>query len=328
MSLIKIFAPILILITCTTHEQNNSSLINEYYESTLSISQEFGDSGIVYFSINSGESWVNKSRGIPEDVFLTDITMYKKSIGLATKQNGIYVYEFSNDQWRKISNIPTSTDINALLFLDNNYFIGSDGDGIFKSENGGKNWQAINSGLENLIIRKIIDWDNKIFAGTNGGLFIYNEDNNKWEKLYGDNFLQVNGIAFHENEIYIGTNRGAYKATINTNKWQQILPDCSLHNISAVNGVIYAMVYNELFISQDKGKTWYSDQSGMPVGKYSFQVVASEKYLLNGQWDGIYRKELSWVKSDNGLPDNIPITEMKVNGSLLVCASSQWWKEN
>ncbi|HKJ40540.1 MAG TPA: hypothetical protein VKA27_00550, partial [Sunxiuqinia sp.] len=78
----------------------------------------------------------------------------------------------------------------------------------------------------------------------------------------------------------------------------------------------------------DKGKTWESDQTGLPYGKYSFQLVEQDDAVLLGQWNGIYKKSTfeNWELIKGGLPDNIPVTEMKTYRNLVIAASSSWKK--
>lgn len=300
-------------------------------EKSLGSVDKTSEESIIYFSRDNGQTWISKSEGIPTGVFLTDIASSGDALGIATKQHGIFVYDFESDQWKPTkNNKPAPSDIDALLIKGNNLFAGSNGDGVFLSDDNGGHWKKINRGLDNLTIRKLVDINGKVYAGTNGGLFSFDESANIWTKEYTSNILQVNGIACLDDEIYIGTNRGAFKSSVNKNNWQLILPERSLHNISVANNNVYAMVYNELFVSSDRGATWNSDQKGMPDGKYSFQVIQSGDNVLDGQWDGIYRKDiaLNWFKSDNGLPKNIPVTEMKMFKNVLIAASSQWHMEN
>jgi hypothetical protein len=168
-----------------------------------------------------------------------------------------------------------------------------------------------------------------MYACTNGGLYFFDEMVKRWRLEYGHHSLQVNGIKELDGEIYIGTNQGAFKRKKDENEWRQIISDRSLHNISSDSRNIYALTYNELFISPDKGSSWYSDQKGMPAGMYSFQVIEKDNTVLAGQWDGVYSKTSSqgWKLSSNGLPGNFPVVELVVNGDIIVAGSSQWSSE-
>jgi photosystem II stability/assembly factor-like uncharacterized protein len=288
----------------------------------------FQQKAIVYFSQDNGNTWQDKSTGLPAPVVLTDFAVSGDVLAVASKQKGIYRYDFSANKWARTTSSPaTANDLDALLIRNNIFFVGTHGDGIFRSADNGKTWLAMNVGLGNLTVRKLADVDGVLYAGTNGGLYSYWEKDHKWVLEPGSSAMQVNGIASLDGEIFIGTNKGVLKSIKGLSNWINVLPDRSLHNISADDKRVYAMVYSELFVSADKGKSWQSDQKGMPPGMYSFHVVPKDNTLFVGQWDGIYRKSaggLTWTSANNGLPVKFPVTELKVFKNLLIAGSSGW----
>lgn len=205
-------------------------------------------------------------------------------------------------------------------------FTGTERDGIFISDDKGSSWAQYNDGLLDLTIRKFAVIGDTLYVGTNGGLYYLNEKQNRWISAYGRSPLQVNGIIEFDNEIYIGTNQGAFKTVDHKSGWVPIMKDRSLHNISAVGKTVYALAYNELFASDDKGNSWHSAQTGMPAGKYSFQLMQKDNVVLVGQWDGVYRNDSlkNWTAANNGLPESFPVTEMKTYKDMVVIASSGW----
>lgn len=283
--------------------------------------------GIVYFSVNNGTSWENKSVGLPKNIFLSDIAVSDEMLGVSTKQHGIFIYNFEKDKWEETAKKPkTSKDIDAIFFFGKKIFAGSQGNGIFVSFDKGKNWNQSNTGLGNLTIRRFAEIENRIYAGTNGGLYKWNEPEKKWEHIFGDNLLQVNGIIEFDREIYIGTNHGVYKSPVVQNEWKQVYANISLHNISSANGILYAMAYNELFASKDRGQNWYNDQYGIPEGKYSFQLQQNNGVEFVGQWNGIYIKDKNnnWKLTHTGIPANTAITEMNIFRGMLIASCSHW----
>ncbi|UZR98093.1 WD40/YVTN/BNR-like repeat-containing protein [Chondrinema litorale] len=313
---------LLLNLFIVNHKQLTESIFsfNNYNQPEIS-------KGIIYLSNNSGMSWQNISNGIPEDAMLSDLSLSGNSLGIATKKNGVFLYDATTSKWNKTLNTPSNFDINALLILDGLIYTGTNGAGIFMSTDNGANWQQSNFGLESLIIRKIAKIEDKIYACTNGGLFTLNLFTNHWEKEFGDKLLQVNGITILNNTIFIATNKGGFKSAINQKNWQRMSLDHSFHNISASGKTLFALAYNELYASTDNGETWYNDQAGIPKGMYTFQLVHTNNYTLAGQWDGIYKKDFAsnWIKWNNGLPAKIPITELKGNAHFLVAASSGWY---
>ena len=72
---------------------------------TSTFSQEnAGDdeNGIIFFSTDNGNSWKNKSNGLPGNIFLTDIAVSDDFLGVATKQDGNFNYNFENKAWIQI----------------------------------------------------------------------------------------------------------------------------------------------------------------------------------------------------------------------------------
>ena len=282
--------------------------------------------GIIYFSFDNGNTWEDKSNGLPEDMTLTDIAVSDELIGATTKKHGVFLYNFSENSWAKTADRPqTTSNLDALIFRDDKLFVGSENAGVFVSADKGKTWLSINEGLGNLTIRKFAVVDHKLYVGTNGGLYFLNDNGHKWALEYGQNSLQVNGITEFENEIYIGTNQGIFKSLKGKKDWKQIMANRSLHNISSDDRMVYAMTYNELMVSGDKGNTWRSIQKGLPAQLYSFQLLKKDSAIFVGQWDGIYKKQTltGWTYSSAGLPSKFAVTEMKIYQNILVIGCSE-----
>ena len=280
---------------------------------------------IAYFSYDNGATWENKSSGLPEDIFISDVTTGPDgTLVLSTKRNGLFSFNNQSNQWQYLGIIPFQDDINILWYHKRELLAGTGANGVFASHDLGKSWRAMNGGLTNLVIRKLSVIGDILFAGTNGGLYSYNEATKRWTLTYGKD-LQVNGITSLNGDLFIGTNKGVFKKEKNSSEWRSVLPKRSVHNISCVSGKLYAMLYNELFVSVDKGKTWRSDQSAMPDGMYTFQVVENNGSVFSGQWDGVYRKEpfVGW-RLLPGLPTKFPAIELISHDGVLVAVSSQW----
>lgn len=290
-------------------------------------------SGIIYFSTDNGNSWIDKSNGFPNGVFMTDIAVSDDLLGIATKNAGVFLYNFQKSKWEKIETKPDiDFNIDALFFFNNKIFAGTQNGGIYVSSDMGKTWNSLNKGLGNLTIRKLGAFHNKLYACTNGGLFSLNEKEDTWYLEYGSNGLQVNGITEFANEIYIGTNQGAFKSSDLSNNWKKLKINGALHNISSDENTLYAMVYNELFKSADKGNTWQSIQKGLPDKLYTFQVMKNDDVIFAGQWNGIYRMKNSgsplyingdWEFSSNGLPPEFAVTEMKIFKNMIIIGCSE-----
>jgi photosystem II stability/assembly factor-like uncharacterized protein len=290
-------------------------------------------SGIIYFSLDNGATWFNQSKGLPENIVLTDMAAAGDLLGITTKEHGIFLFDAASNSWAGITaNPPTTDNLNTLYFHLSKLFVGTGRSGVFATADGGKTWTEPNKGLLNLTIRKLAVIDKKLYAGTNSGLYILNELDSTWALAFDKSSLQVNGITGFDGDIYIGTNQGAFKAGKGQNIWKQIMPGRSLHNISSDERSVYALTYNELFASMDKGATWKSIQKGLPEGLYSFQLLQKDNVVLVGQWDGVYKRDRSeawlpinkeWTLLSNGLPEKFSVTEMKIYKNMIVIGCSE-----
>jgi photosystem II stability/assembly factor-like uncharacterized protein len=286
--------------------------------------------GIIYFSLNNGLTWENKSDGLPDTISigLGAIAVSGNSLAIATKEKGVYLFDFQKYRW---INMPTDRQIiennpGPITFYKNKIYVGTQSGGVFSTADQGKNWINNNTGLVSLTIRKLNEIDDKLYAATNAGLYSYNDLLKKWELEYGNNTLQVNGITEFEESIYIATNQGAFTTPKNQKEWKQIISKGSLHNISSDDNTIYAMVYSELLSSTDKGQTWQNIQNGLPAQLYTFNVIKNGNSVFAGQWDGVYRKDKAnetWKLFSNGLPARFAIANMKLSHGIIIVSGSE-----
>lgn len=280
----------------------------------------------VYLSNDSGRSWQPAALGLPADdnggPSISDLAAAERSFVLATKRDGIFLFDSATNRWRPIATPIATTDVDAVAFHRGALFAGTHGSGAWRSLDGGKTWQQHSDGLDDTTVRKLVAAEGELYAGTNGGLFRLSDASARWEHVFGDASLQVNGLAAEGGYIYLASQRGAYRSDPELG-WKLVLADRSLHNIAVAHGRVYAMVYSELFVSSDRGDSWQSAQAGMPAGMYTFQVGATPEATLAGQWDSVYRMtDKGWQRTGSGLPQPFPVTELVTSQGRVVVASS------
>lgn len=270
-------------------------------------------------------SWESASAGIPAKVSigLGGLASSEKSLGILTKENGVFLYDFSKNMW---INLPTDPSIiagnpGALQLYKEGIYVGTQYKGVYHSNNNGKTWTTLNHGLGNLTIRRFQEFENKLYICTNDGFYSLNREENNWEKEFGENDLQTNGAAVFNGSMYIATNKGVFKNNKNS-KWNNLLPNHSVHNIGTGNGKIFAMTYNALLLSSSSdGMSWQNEQEGLPANLYTFTIIDNKETLFAGQWDGVYSKtkdQFKWQRSGIGLPMKSAVTNIQVFKDILV----------
>jgi hypothetical protein len=274
----------------------------------------------VYVSADRGTTWQPAAAGLPAVLSITDLTA-GDSLALATKRDGVFLFAVTTDRWYATPTVPPA-DVDAIAVHGGKLFAGTHGAGVWLSADTGKTWQPHIEGLTDLTVRKLVVRANKLYAATNGGLFELDPVSGRWSRVFGDDDLQVNGLAGEAGRLYLATQRGVQRFDPKAG-WSARLPDRSLHDIAVVGRSIYAMAYDELYVSNDHGDSWRSAQAGMPVGKYTFRIVDTGEAVLAGQWDGVYRlASRGWQRSARGLPRQLAVTEMVTWRDRIVIASS------
>lgn len=285
------------------------------------------DTGIVYFSFDNGKNWKNASAGLPQQVRigLGGMAVHENKLAVATKETGLYL--FNEKGW---TNIPTDkkiidANIGPLIFFQNNIYVGTKDSGVFFSADNGKTWLAKNNGLANLTIRRYIQFGYSLYVCTNDGFYLLNDVSGNWQLLFGASGLQANGATMYRGNIYLATNKGVYKQ-MEYNQWTNILPNVSVHNISADNAQLYAMTYEKLLLTTKDDITWQSAQAGLPQNLYTFNVLNLGNTLYAAQWDGVYTKtaaDTAWQLSGKGLPSNFVATNLQFFNGMLVISTSE-----
>lgn len=291
--------------------------------------QAVNDTGIVYFSYDNGNHWLNASAGLPQPISigLGGIAISGKQLAIITKEQGVYSYDGTDSSWVNIPTPKAITDGNpgAAIFFNHALYVGTQHNGAFYSTDNGKTWLAKNDGLTNRSIRRFIQSDTKLYVCTNDGFYVWSDLLHKWVLEYGYASLQVNGATVFKGSVYLATSKGVYKKEINNN-WKNLLPNRSVHNISSDHTQLFAMTYDDLLLTSLDGITWIGAQEGLPKGLYTFNVLNHEDVLFAGQWDGVYSKtksDTAWKLASKGLPASFAATNLQSFNGVLVVSTAE-----
>lgn len=176
----------------------------------------------------------------------------------------------------------------------NTVYIGTMGGGVFKTVNGGITWKTI--GNKNMMVSTMAQAaDGSIYIGTgeNRSAFNYNglstlnyEQSfvgNGIYKLSGDNITAVAGtegwafineIAIHGNNIYAATNEGLKISTDNGTTWTNLIEGVAYSVEINPNGVVFALVDNDIHMSTDNGFVVITNDEKLPSGE-TYKIIAA-----------------------------------------------------
>ncbi len=132
----------------------------------------------LYYTINSGENWVDITEGLPDSLYCTAVAIDDRNPGLLWATFGGFV---ANQK-------------------------------VYKSIDGGQNWINVSMNLPNIPINTIVQdvqsRDNGIYIGCDVGVYYTNDSTNEW-KLYMNSFpnVIVSDLEVHpkERRLYAST---------------------------------------------------------------------------------------------------------------------------
>jgi len=206
----------------------------------------------LFQSTNEGKTWDTFTpTGIPADAAIWSMVMINTTLYAGTT-GAIYKSTDNGTTWTEISSgIATDARITSMVASGDNLFAGSAGNGVFKSTNNGISWSAINTNLTDTHISQLLALDDQLFAVTLTGVYISGNNGTSWEAAPSVP-KKVNCLVALNNQLIAGTED------------------------------------NGAFLSVDKGLTWTSFSSGMPVDTRIWSLTASSEGIFAGTSSGIW----------------------------------------
>ena len=148
------------------------------------------DDGLVYLTIDSGNSWKNISKGLPEDLWVSRVIFSKH------KENRIYV------------------SLNGYRYDDFNSY-------VYMSDDSGNNWTPIHEKIPDSpvnVIKEDPKFENVLYLGTDNGTYISIDQGKTWHPFVNG----LNKVAVHDlviqtkmDDLILGTHgRSIYKTSL------------------------------------------------------------------------------------------------------------------
>ncbi len=197
----------------------------------------------VFSSSDNGASWVQKSVGLSD--LRTSGILYLSPYLLVVTPVGIFRSMNEGDGWESAG--LSGKDVRCIASIENEIFVGTNGEGAFKSSDFGNSWQAINTGLQTTTVRAIQSKGSKLFAGGAIGTGIFRSDD------LGTNWIQLTdgipkgsyrGFASNESFIFAGSfGAGVFYSSDNGAHWAALnlgLDDLTIFDLELTDRYLVA----------------------------------------------------------------------------------------
>jgi len=139
----------------------------------------------IFTSSDHGLNWENCSIGIPVSPTQTTVTAFtvcKNRIFAATREQGIFFMENSNNEW--ISTLLVPSPVTCMVSNNHNIFAGTEDGRIFMSDDDGSTWVHSFTEIENSSSFISLNESRSIvFAATNYHIFFSIDDGITWKLL-------------------------------------------------------------------------------------------------------------------------------------------------
>jgi photosystem II stability/assembly factor-like uncharacterized protein len=252
------------------------------------------ETGLVYKSVDGGQSWLNISEGLPGDKL--EGSLFVNDLGLHLR-TGNYIYHSKPNNkapfWDKEkfpdehSNIaPAKSGIFAYDYHQGQFR---------KKVNGSGEWSPV---YENFHLKGIID----VFETTGGTVFIVcdrgrglfrSSDNGKnWKEVSRGviNLTASNGV------LMANSINGIIRSTDDGETWETAISEGGVGiHIAPIDGGFAAITFNtqsetrRVRASYDDGKTWQTIDAGLPPSKNISSIIQVGDSFFCGHPNGIYR---------------------------------------
>lgn len=316
----------------------NAAFLRSFYFVNENIGFLGGNSGVIYKTLNSGNSFSFVS--LPEQSNINDIFFINENIGFVCAANG-KVYKTINQGANWTATNLSSTSINKILFINNTdaFIVGNNGK-LFKTNDQGTSWSSVPiSATYNLNDIKlhdnqlyIVGGDNRIYKSSNLG--------QTWadQRLINTYpYFSLNSIGILNGNMIVGGESNIYKSTDTTN-WSFLVPGVYPSELKSISfaddnqGVIVGSgstgFYSVIYRTTNGGYNWTNQAATFTLNAFKgVQLKENGKGIIigNGSYSLTSNFGQTWSSFNTTNPATYPSAFwVKNNGDILLGTASPY----
>jgi len=274
-----------------------SSLITDSQQK-LNINKP-GVVNIVFKSTDGGQTWLDISEGLPENLQEDDIQQdgfFANENGLYLRaENGIYHSKPNSKApfWNKeifpyeLSSItPGKTGIFAYNYHDGQFL---------QKMNGANVWSPMYTNFQENEVRTVFETaGGTVFIGCDNGLFKSTNSGNTWKQVHTGGWVMK---LVESNGVFLATSQsGIIRSTDDGETWNHVISEGGVGiAVERIKGGFAAITYNtesetrRVRTSYDGGKTWQPIDAGLTATLSIASIIQVGEYFFCGHPTGIFR---------------------------------------
>jgi ligand-binding sensor domain-containing protein len=298
---------------------SNNGLVPLPINSVIAVDQNLSAStGAIYFSNNSGNSWILKKLTYTQGMTFNGGNLYVNTI-----DDSIFKSTDYGNSWLGFAASRPSVFavhgnnifIESIIVDDSHQKTNPEEDkitGVFRSTDFGASYYCV------LMVNKVYALaasENEVYTYTSSGAYRTTDDGNNWISIGSGLGSGVRGFYFNGNNIYAASSNGAYRSTDDGATWTQInsgLNNNSVNAFSFSGNYILAATNDGVYSSDNDGEQWVNISPGLPEGTTVLSLTSNSNYLYAGTYDkAVWKLPLEQItgigKSHSRLPDKFAL---------------------
>ena len=279
---------------------------------TISDSTVFFASDSLYFSSDSGSTWI--ARGLPY-YRAGPLAKLGRWLFITTRDEGVFRTSDKGNTWELVSSDLGSA---GIFVKDSTLYVGYQfGGGLTRSTDSGNTWTTVmdaDSILKYVNIQTLAFAGSNIFAGASQSVRFYRSTDNgiTWDSSAvglpktesSNNAPAVMCLYFDSTLLFAGTIAGLFRSTDSGATWTQV-SDMNIQTMLQSGGFLLAGTATEGIVrSTDHGLHWTSSNTGLCAQQITSFASIGSRLFVGVSGKGIYRSDdsgMSFIPTNNGI---------------------------